>query len=205
MELSFLDSYWEFCQKFPDRSVASVAFGNHHFKKLNEYLLQEIASPGIAEDCIKTRYRVKKRWDMHFADKKVLVEYKSMSDNETGASRANNIGKTSYNRIEEAIGNAVDTKKANPDYKLGFIYVFFMRDKSNLLKHKKKIDELLTAFERMVEDGVYDFFCPIISFGKGEHMEMSKYYTLNRFLSSIKKIEPKTGTPFAACLQEVTK
>ena len=59
-DLSFLDSYWEFCEEFPSRSASSVAFGNHHFNKLNEYLLQEIASPGISEYTVKMRYRVKK-------------------------------------------------------------------------------------------------------------------------------------------------
>ena len=198
-DLSFLDSYWEFCEKFPSRSASSVASGNHHFNTLNEYLLQEIASHGISEYSIKMRYRIKKRWDLCFIDKKVLIEYKSMSDRDN---RWLNIGKNAYNMIEKAIGNAVDTKNANPDFKLGYIYVFFLRDRSNLLKHKKKMNELLTAFERMVDDGIYDFFCPIISFGKNDHMEMSNHYTLNRFLFAIKDIKVKTDTPFNDCLQE---
>jgi hypothetical protein len=41
----------------------------------------------------------------------------------------------------------------------------------------------------MIKNNLYNFFCPLITFGIDDHMELSEYYTMQRFIEEIKSVE----------------
>ena len=69
MCLNFLDDYW----------IYNRVSANKHFTRLNKELIKSVGSPGIPEHKIKTMYKGMKRWDLHFIDKKVAIEYKTIA------------------------------------------------------------------------------------------------------------------------------
>jgi len=88
-------------------------------------------------------------------------------------------------RVEEALGSAIDLKKKNSDYILGFLLVFaFPFENVNVIKAR---DYMLGAFDNMVNDGIYDFFCPIQTTSLGNHKELMENHSFENF---IKYIEP---------------
>ena len=198
--LSFLNDYWNLCDD-TEKTLYGTISANQHFLKLNSVLIDQIRSAGKTEDSIPTKYRGKKRWDLHFTEKKVLVEYKSVSDTFGKDKTTNNIHKSLSHRIEAAIGCAIDVKHFDSEYKLGYIMVFFMRDRQNARRYKKFIDDNLKSFYKMMDSGLYDFFCPLISFGKDDHEELSTVYTMDRFLNGIRDTEARIETPLTLCME----
>jgi hypothetical protein len=188
INLDFLNLYWKTCGE----SLQHVG-ANKHFTELDHMLIKEIGSCGIREDTLNTKYKFKKRWDMHFPEKKVAIEYKTISDTT----------KCGSHRVEEALGAAVDLKEMYPDYKLGYILVVVVRDNPRL-KHKPYSENLLNrsilSFEKMVEGGWYDYFCPIMTHGIGKHRQMRESYTLEKMISDIRDIPSTIQSPLTLCM-----
>jgi hypothetical protein len=188
MDLSFLNNYWT------QDNVAS----NKHFNALNVHLHKEVNCNSIAEDKIKTMYRGSKQWDIHFPLKKVAIEYKTIATQQKSelflktnqtVKPYGNLRRNIGNRIEEAIGAAVDVKHYDNEYKLGYLMVFTLQKESNLLIPKKIIDKVINQFDKMIKNNLYNFFCPLITFGIDDHMELSESYTMQRFIEEIKSVE----------------
>ena len=171
-KLNFLDYYWEIVG--PDFDFSNIS-KNQHFNPLNTFLLNEIKCAGIIEDKIPTKYCRTKKWDMHFPEKKVAIEYKSLP-----CRHAKNLN----NRLEEAIGCGIDLKANDPEYKLGYIMIFPIPAVTEF-NYTKLIEMFVESFEKMVDDKIYDFFCPIKTFGKGLHEEVSEKYNLDTFIKGI--------------------
>ena len=202
--LNFLNKYWEMNDKLGgDETKRGVLVrANKHFDDLNIFLRDQIESVCQYESKIETKYLGKKTWDLHFIDKKVLIEYKSCSDciSSTSQKRSSNIGKCLAHRVESAIGSAVDVKHLNQNYKLGFIFVFYIKDKNSLLSNKNSISQFSRSFDHIMESGLYDYFCPLMSFGKDNHVEMSEKYCFSRFLSDIKGVQPCLETSITSLM-----
>jgi len=188
MDLSFLNDYW----------TQARVFSNKHFNSLNSHLHKEVNCNSIAEDKIKTLYKGSKKWDMHFPLKKVAIEYKTIATQQQTqfvlkvhktSNRYGNLKRNIGNRIEEAIGSAIDLKHYDNEYKLGYLMVFTMKKENNLLMPKKIIDKVINQFDLMIKNNIYNFFCPLITFGIDDHMELSKSYTIDRFISEIKSVQ----------------
>jgi len=174
-QLDFLNSYWEKCNTF--EGIAS----NKHFLNLDKTLMRLVQSPGIREDSIKTRYKGAKKWDMHFPEKKIAIEYKTAS---VINGCKGDMGSIVNHRLEEAIGAAVDLKRQNEDYKLGYIWIFVFRTPNSIAM--SQIDKATNAFHRLIEDGIYDFFFPAMTFGVDDHREPSTVYTFSKLIAEIK-------------------
>ncbi len=129
---------------------------------------------------MKTKYKGTKKWDMHFPEKRIAIEYKTVSD--VGGSQ-HYMGSCINHRIEEAIGAAIDLKYQHKDYKLGYIWIFAFRNKNNI---PNQVQKAICSFEKMLDDNLYDFFFPAITFGIDRHQELSKTYTFSRFITDIK-------------------
>lgn len=186
MSLCFLNEYWLNCDS--QKTISA----NKHFSALNNLLIQQVGCAGFPEAKLKTKYKGTKKWDLHFPSKSVAIEYKSMSDSLV---KENSGGCPSLNhRIEEAIGAAIDLKHMSPHYKLGYIMVFVVRHESTY--NKKIFDKTLQAFESMVNNGVYDFFCPLITYGTDRHTELSSKYSFNTFVDGIKNTQ-ESESPLA--------
>lgn len=198
-DLSFLDEYWDLFDR-NDRSVKENVSANQHFLRLNTFLLSEIDSPGVCEHSVVTKYKGKKKWDICFPEKKILIEYKSITDS-VGAKSGNNLKKTLPHRVCEALGAAVDIKSMNQNHKLGHVFVFFVRDRSNMVRCKRIINQTMRGFERMVEDGIYEYFCPLVSYGKNDHEEFSSVYSFDRFVDQIKTADTILETPLTHCME----
>jgi len=188
MDLSFLNDYW----------TQVRVTSNKHFNSLNSYLHREVNCNSIAEDKIKTLYRGSKKWDIHFPLKKVAIEYKTIATQQQSqfilkahknSSPYGNLKRNIGNRIEEAIGSAIDVKHYDSEYKLGYLMVFTLKRENNLLMPKKIIDKVIDQFDQMVKNDIYNFFCPLITFGIDDHMELSKSYTVDRFIKEIKSVQ----------------
>ena len=188
MDLSFLNDYW----------TQVRVTSNKHFNSLNSHLHREVNCNSIAEDKIKTLYRGSKKWDIHFPLKKVAIEYKTIATQQKSelflktnqtVKPYGNLRRNIGNRIEEAIGAAVDVKHYDNEYKLGYLMVFTLQKQSNLLIPKKIIDKVINQFDLMIKNDIYNFFCPLITFGIDDHMELSKSYTLQRFINEIKSVQ----------------
>jgi hypothetical protein len=67
--------------------------------------------------------------------------------------------------------------------------VFTLKKESNLLIPKKIIDKVIDQFDKMIKNNLYNFFCPLITFGPDDHMELSESYTMQRFIEEIKSVE----------------
>ena len=170
--LCFLDEYWEVIGT--EHSRVNKA-RNKHFELLNSFLKNKIGN-GISECALPCEYRPSgKRWDVNFPDKNIAIEYKSVT--------SKSIEKQKYMRIEEALGCAVDVKEANPNYKLGYIMVFAFTEENDRIIRSKNI--ILDAFDKMVKNGHYDFFCPLQTNGIGQHSEMMEEYSFDKFINGI--------------------
>jgi hypothetical protein len=170
MSLSFLDEYWNIvdCEK---RTQEQAIKRNKHFDPLTNFLLK-INNSGVPEDKIPVRYRPWKKWDLHFPLQNIAIEYKSIT--------SKSIQKAKYFRIEEALGSAIDLKKQNDNYRLGFLLVFaFPFENVNIIKSR---DYMISAFDNMVNDGIYDFFCPLQTTSMGNHWELSNKNTFANFI-----------------------
>jgi len=185
--LDFLNLYWETCD-----SVSSIR-KSRHFLKLDELLTEQISGIGIREDPISTRYKGTKRWDMHFPDKKVAIEYKTLSSFSKNGTSGGSLGKGLGNRLEEAIGSAFDLKQKDSNYRLGYLIVFVFRDeKSN---YDSVVKRAIDVFDKLIEDGLYDFFCPLFTRGLNTHGELSETYSFDRFIGDIRAVRiPESHT-----------
>ena len=169
MNLDFVDEYWHVVGS--EQGTQKIR-QNKHFKPLTNFLLDK-NSTGVPEDKIPVKYRPWKKWDIHFPSSKTAVEYKSIT--------SKSIEKCKYLRVEEALGSAIDLKKKNSDYILGFLLVFaFPFENANVIKAR---DYMLDAFDKMVNDGIYDFFCPIQTTSLGNHKELMESHSFKNFLS----------------------
>jgi hypothetical protein len=86
------------------------------------------------------------------------------------------------------MGSAIDVKHFDPDYRLGYIMVFTLQRSHNLLLPKKLTDDVTLKFDKMIKNGLYDFFCPMITFGMGDHLQLSTKYTFDKFINDINLI-----------------
>jgi|TARA_R100000027_G_scaffold31489_1_gene23086 hypothetical protein len=168
MNLDFLDEYWNIVGS--EQGTQAIR-QNKHFEPLTNVLLKN-NSLGIPEDKIPVKYRPWKKWDMHFPQSLIALEYKSIT--------SKSIEKCKYLRVEEALGSAVDLKKQNSNYRLGFLLVFaFPFENDRILSAKKY---MINAFDDMVSDGIYDFFCPLQTNSVGNHYELSKKNSFKKFM-----------------------
>lgn len=171
------DHYWE---SVGEEQELVLVRKNIHFDNLNAYLRNNINSVCILEDNVPCEYREQKKWDIHFPDKKIAVEYKTVT--------AKSILKCKYLRIEEALGSSIDVKTKDPEYKLGFVILFafnlndyLSNSVGNLYKWR---DWMVSTFNRLVEDGYYDFLCIIQTNGVGDHEALGDF-GLNSFIQQI--------------------
>lgn len=169
--LNFVDEYWKIVGS--EQGTQQIR-QNKHFEPLTNFLIDTIGE-GIPEDKVPVKYRRWKKWDINFPKYNTAIEYKSIT--------SKSIEKCKYLRIEEALGSAVDVKKQNPNYKLGFLLVFALPEMNDRIL--KARDYMVNTFESMVADGIYDLFCPIQTTSIGNHEELSKIYTFNKFVESI--------------------
>jgi hypothetical protein len=188
-ELHFLNSYWHKCNNH--QGIAA----NKHFLVLDKTLMDAIKSPGIREDVIETKYKGTKKWDMHFPEKKIAIEYKTVSD--VGGSN-HYMGSCINHRIEEAIGAAIDLKYKHTDYKLGYIWIFVFRNRDAIVVNQ--VNKAIRSFEKMLEDNLYDFFFPAITFGPDDHQELSGVHTFSKFVSDIKNQPIIQTTPLTEAM-----
>ena len=172
MNLNFLDEYWNIVGS--EQGTQAIR-QNKHFEPLTKLLL-ETNDSGIPEDKIPVKYRPWKKWDLHFPSLVTALEYKSIT--------SKSIEKCKYLRVEEALGSAIDLKKQNSNYRLGFLLVFAFPFENDRIINAR--DYMLDAFSNMVDDGIYDFFCPLQTSSIGNHCELSKTNTFQKFLSEIK-------------------
>jgi hypothetical protein len=184
MNCNFLDNYWK------QKTIRA----DKHFDALDVELISKINCPGIPRDKIKTFYKGTKAWDIHFPSKKVAIEYKTIATEQKGKTVQNqlhiNLKKHMGSRVEEAIGCAIDLKHFDEEYKLGYILVFTLPRDKNLIMPKTLIDKTILKFEKMVSKNLYNFFCPLITFGIGDHMELSEEYSFERFINDINSVPP---------------
>jgi len=130
---------------------------------------------------------------MHFPDKKVAIEYKTLSSFSKNGTSGGSLGKGLGNRLEEAIGSAFDLKQKDSNYRLGYLIVFVFRDeKSN---YDSVVKRAIDVFDKLIEDGLYDFFCPLFTRGLNTHGELSETYSFNRFIGDIRAVRiPESHT-----------
>ena len=195
MNVNFLNNYWQ------QKSVRA----DKHFDALDKNLLSNINCPGSPREKLKTMYRGTKCWDMHFLQKKVAIEYKTIATEQiinTSMQRGLhlNLNKSIGNRIEEAIGSAIDLKHFDPEYKLGYILVFTLPRNKNITIPKKKIDKIITKFDTIVKNKIYDFFCPLMTLGIDDHIELSGEYSYYKFVNEINSVPLKNMGRLAAYL-----
>ena len=173
--LCFLDEYW---RTVGNEHSQSNKARNKHFESLNHFISNKIGN-GISECKMPCQYReTGKKWDINFPDRNVAIEYKSVTSSSSK--------KQKYNRIEEALGSAVDIKETQPEYKLGYIMVFAFTEETDTMTNSKNI--ILNAFDKLVKNGHYDFFCPLQTNGIGKHKELMKEYSFDKFIKEIMSI-----------------
>lgn len=175
MSLDFLDEYWRIVGS--EQGTQAIR-QNKHFEPLTEILLDK-NSTGIPEDKIPVKYRPWKRWDIHFPSSNVAIEYKSIT--------SKSIEKCKYLRVEEALGSAIDLKRRNENYRLGFLLVFALPIENDRVLSAR--DYMINAFDDMVSDGIYDFFCPLQTTALGVHRELSEENSFKNFINAIDERE----------------
>lgn len=199
MNLDFLNDYW----------INNIN-ANKHFEKLNVELINSVGSRGIPEDRLKTMYKGFKRWDLHFPEKRIAIEYKTLSTDAKQETlqkylkrhpnrgpHYTNLRRNAGLRLEEALGCSKDVKDLHKDYKLGYIFVISFDKKQKYEPAEKTINWLISSFDKMIQNKVYDFFCPLITFGIDDHKELSENYTCNKFVEEIKNSPAIEISPFA--------
>jgi len=169
--LNFIDEYWKIVGSGQGTQQIRQ---NKHFEPLTDFLIKKVPG-GIPEDKVHVKYRPWKKWDINYPLIKSAIEYKSIT--------SKSIEKCKYLRVEEALGSAMDVKLYDKDYRLGFLLVFAFSEINDRVE--KARDYMIKTFEAMVDDNVYDFFCPIQTVGIGNHIELSDKYTFERFIDSI--------------------
>lgn len=168
MNLDFLNEYWNIVGS--EQGTQAIR-QNKHFEPLTNLLLKGNNS-GIAEDKIPVKYRPWKKWDLHFPSLRIAIEYKSIT--------SKSIEKCKYLRVEEALGSAIDLKKQNDNYRLGFLLVFaFPFENKKIIRAR---DYMISAFNDMVSDGIYDFFCPLQTSSVDNHYELSTKNNFKKFM-----------------------
>jgi len=183
MDLNFLNDYW----------IQESLFSDKHFDSFSNFLKTNVCSSGIPCDNLRTAYKGFKNWDMHFPRKKIAIEYKSsaITPYEIGINHKNAIRKSfSSNlnsRIEEAMGCAMDLKHHDPEYKTGYFVVYSLKREANIQLPLDIINKAIAIFDRMVENKVYDMYCPVVTFGINDHFELSEKYTFERFMKELKE------------------
>lgn len=170
-----------------DAGRRGAVTGGAHLDALAQLLEEIFLNEGFAPDSIRRRtnvelpgyYRPTKRWDLVVTDRGRLVaavEFKS----QVGPSFGNNFN----NRIEEALGNAIDVRRAFEQGTFGPVrpwlgYVFLLEEHP---KSTSPVSVATTAFpgdpaftrtsykdryrllcRRLVEDGLYDAACFVTS------------------------------------------
>jgi hypothetical protein len=171
-ECEIYDHYWESVGKEQELILVRK---NKHFDKLNVYLRNNINSVCILEDNIPGKYRYSKRWDVHFPDKKIAIEYKTMTAKSVCVNR--------NNRIEEALGSSVDLKSKDPEYKLGYLMLYAFSHDAQKTSYVWR-DRMIEALSQLHKDGHYDFMCIIQTNGIGNH-EILGEYGLDSFVQQI--------------------
>jgi len=172
--LDFMDEYWKIVGS--EQGTQKIR-QNKHFEPLTDLLMDKIPG-GIPEDKVPVKYRPWKKWDINYPKIKTAIEYKSIT--------SKSIEKCKYLRVEEALGSAVDVKSHDKDYRLGFLLVFAFPEVNDRVERAR--DYMVKTFEQMVEDKVYDFFCPLQTNAIGNHEELSDEYTFKKFLEEIVSI-----------------
>ena len=171
--LDFVDEYWRIVGS--EQGTQQIR-QNKHFEPLTKLLLETIGE-GVPEDKVPVKYRPWKKWDINFPKFNTAIEYKSIT--------SKSIEKCKYLRVEEALGSAVDVKKKNPNYRLGFLLIFACPETNERVI--KARDYMVRTFSDMVNDKVYDFFCPIETISLGNHKELSEVHTFKNFIEEISK------------------
>ena len=172
------DHYWNTIGE--DQDLEKIRM-NKHFDKLDEYLRLQIDSECVLEDNIPGKYRYSKRWDVHFPDKRVALEYKTMTAKSVCVNR--------NNRIEEALGSSVDLKNRHPDYKLGYFMLYAFSPLKAI--HETSYvwrNRMVEGLTQLHKDGYYDFLCIIQTNGIGSH-EVIGEYGLEQFVEGINNVE----------------
>lgn len=164
-----------------DAGTRGAVTGGAHLHSLTQAVSEMFVASGIQPRSIKARgmelpgfYRPSKNWDLVVVEDDVLVaaiEFKS---------QVGSFGNNFNNRTEEAIGNAIDLRKA---YKAGFLgtvppwigYVFVLEDSPKsanpvrVARTPFPTDSVFTGasyqdryqllFRRLVREGLYDAAC----------------------------------------------
>ena len=154
---------------------------------MNSFITKEINCLSIAEDKLKTKYKGSKKWDLHFPNKKIAIEYKSVCWNDTCNSLIANFG----NRIEEAIGMSYDLKHQDPEYKVGYIIVISIPNNFHQPNALNWAHKYVDSCTKMVEAKIFDFFWPVLTKGISDHHEFSEIYNFQKFLNDIKNVPAK--------------
>ncbi len=168
-----------------DAGTRGSVTGGQHLNAFRDLIVQEISLAGIADSEIHTsrarlpgRYRPAKDWDIVAIREGCLVaavELKSM---------VGSVGNNINNRAEEAIGNAVDLRRAYDTGLVGptrpWLGYFFVLGGSSLINRSVNVQSrrfpldpemdgatyaqrYQLLMQRMVEDNLYDAGCFIIS------------------------------------------
>ncbi len=146
---------------------AAVRAGQH-FAPIIDLLRSELESDGHDPETIITsgsgltvpgRYRPGKRWDLvirHDQAPRAVIETKALG----GPSAGNNFN----NRVEEAIGNAIDLRAANSS-PIWLGYFLLIEDHTETRKNRPHQrtewagnyqERLALCGQRLIEDGLYD-------------------------------------------------
>jgi hypothetical protein len=112
--------------------------GDKRLEKLADYIIDFL---NLDRNAVLTKtnakvpcyYRKSKNWDI-LVPNEIAIELKSMNKK--------SFSKNKNNRIEEAIGNVIDARKANPRMKFGYVIVL-EKDEPH---HFEKLQELYDVF-----------------------------------------------------------
>ena len=104
---------------------------DNRLKRFEEFIIEKLNTTVLLKKkaIVNGFYRKKKHWDILVTEKYAL-EMKSINKK--------SFQKNINNRIEEAIGNVVDAKRANPD----MIFFYFIISESNSPESFKNLAEL---------------------------------------------------------------
>jgi hypothetical protein len=169
--MDFINEYWNCVGG--DQHTNKIR-QNRHFSLLNSYIVDKTGLPAEIEGNVNCKYRKSKKWDLHFREQKVAIEYKTIT--------SKSLQKCKYLRVEEAIGCAVDVKSYDPEYRLGYLVIFAF-DKIDPLIERWR-DWMIDCFDNLLLDGIYDMFCPIQTTGPNNYEFM--FEDIDGFIKKIK-------------------
>lgn len=135
-----IDHYWEY-----ENNVR----GDKRLEKLADYVIDFLQ---LDKNAVLTKtnakvpcyYRKSKNWDI-LVPNEIAIELKSLNKK--------SFSKNKNNRIEEAIGNVIDARKANPSMRFGYIIVL----EKDEPYHFEKLKELYDIFMIIVTENRYNF------------------------------------------------